>query len=108
MTTAEKRKYIKPYLRFALSVYKRRFNSPCRGEESAIEYIPIWGLCELAEDFTSTNNLPNCVCEYIISRLEFAKPTDAIDTELGWFPWNREGLQKRIDFCKLQLKIVKP
>ena len=101
MTEKELRKHIKPFLRFAIEVLK---NDLKRGETD--------GLCLIANDYDRSIKEHNGTYEisnYLEERLIFARPKDSGTLAYWWiYTKNVDAIQKRIDFCRLQLKIVKP
>ena len=112
MTEAEKRKHIKPYLRFCILYLKR---------ESINTGLDFPGLCGLVCSYINTLDDFIGIYElelYLKERLKFARPKDSWakgwkkkdDGEFWWglgSTYTLEGLKKRIAFCELQLKIVK-
>lgn len=115
MTTKEKRKHIKPFLRYAISEMQKDWDI-----DNSID-----GLCKYAYQYAEivlkcpknwNRNYP--VSNYIIERLKIARPEGSVyineygnESSYWWGSaslFNSSGLQNRIDFCKLQLKIVKP
>jgi hypothetical protein len=95
----EYRKHIKPFLRFAI-----KYLIPYKGGR----YYD--GLCWIAYLYCQSKNMPrwgNPIEDYLTGRLSAVRPKDAVDgywydiTELG-------SVEKRIAFCRQQLKLVKP
>lgn len=104
MKNKELRKHIKPYLRFSIRFYKKYPNTkyPKKGSNNRS------GLCELAERYALDKKLYPEISDFIKDRLEVAAPSDIKGWLCGWYEFNEAGINKRIAFCELQLKIVKP
>ena len=112
MTEKELRKHIKPYLRLAIKYYSQLIKQPiCRDA---------LGLCEIADIYYTKETdhtwyrIDHEIPNYIRARLNACRPDTCYISGLWWdltdiaYHPNIDGIQKRIDFCKLQLKIVKP
>lgn len=110
MTIKEKRKHIKPYLKYAINKIQKRLDSNSNF------------LCCIVDNYINENNLSNEIGNYLIERLHAVRPEDSrnyidfpdIEDDLVWWNFkndlqlsNEEGNLKRINFCKQQLKIVK-
>lgn len=109
MTTAEKRAHIKPFLRFALN----------KLQEDLLYGRRTCGLCILTIDYChevfrheiwwTHGGDKDQLSNYLKRRLIFARPKEAKRGDGYWYDRETiEGIKKRIAFCKLQLKIVKP
>jgi len=97
----EFRKHIKPFLKYAIEMTLKDFNT----------YGEIFGMCSSLSDYRHNNILPVEYYEYIKSRMKFARPLDSGNDAFWWgieSTYNYAGVKKRIDFCKTQLKLVKP
>lgn len=112
MTIKEKRKHIKPFLRFAIINMKNDWE----------KWNCIFGLCSDASDYVDTikdisSYNQTLIEDYLKARLKDVQPKESVfkmGVVVSNYWWGaqstntKKGMQKRIDFCKLQLKIVKP
>lgn len=106
MTLQEKRKHIKPFLRFAIKELEKDL---IRGRTLGLCVIST-SYCHAAFKTTfGWHFYKEELSSFLKERLYAAIPKGAKKTKAYWWAEDtRAGIQKRIDFCKLQLKIVKP
>lgn len=104
----EYRKHIKPFLRFSIKQLNKDFKVTGN----------CFGICSTIEDYIEEYNAPDELFDYLGKRLKYARPKNSFYMNgfgvISAYWWgkesrkNKDGLKKRVDFLKLQLKIVKP
>jgi hypothetical protein len=123
MTEQQLRKHIKPFLRYAIKHLEQNKKSILLGETKPHNTI----LCSLIEYYSDhvyitelkkrgyrLNAIDDSleIVAYLKERLRAVRPAGSGENAIWWYPEVRlhtvAGQQLRIDFCKLQLKIVKP
>jgi hypothetical protein len=122
MTEQQLRKHIKPFLRYSIKHLEQNKKAILLGETKPNHT----SLCLLIEDYADyvyridrkkrgyrLNAIDDFleIVEYLKERLRAARPTNSGGYMIWWYDTDLTTVarqQKRIDFCKLQLKIVKP
>jgi len=101
----EFRKHIKPFLRFAIDSLKQNIESLKRNGTR----VTSTGLCDLSEIYVRSISSDWSVMIYLKNRILSVMPVDKCEYMNYWWKTSDiEAQQKRIDFCRLQLKLVKP